>query len=596
MARIPDSFIQDLLNRVDIVDVVDRYVPLKKGGANYMACCPFHNEKSPSFTVSPTKQFYHCFGCGAHGTAITFMMEHAGLGFVDAVKELAQGAGMQVPQEEPTVADIKAAQQRAVVESLDLPGVMRRTCEYYREQLKRSPRAIQYLKKRGLSGEIAARFGLGYAPEGWQALEQAFHDYGANPALVESGLVKEKDGRRYDVFRDRVMFPIVNQRGAIIGFGGRVLDGGEPKYLNSPETVLFEKGRELYGLYQARQAIRDAGRVIVVEGYMDVVSLAQFGVGYAVATLGTSTTPFHIQKLMRQSDRIVFCFDGDKAGRKAAWRALENALPMLADDKRLEFLFLPETEDPDTYVRHFGKDAFEDLMERDALPLTAFMLRELASQVDLQSDEGRARLVKLAQPLVTQIQAQALSLMVRKRLAELLGIEADELDRLFGIRVARPSKRGKSAPAAGGKRQPLSRTRQIIQWLLRRPGWAQHIRLPATTQEDPETLAMIALQRALAAQPGMVHAAQVLEHFRDTEHEGLLRHVAAQAMDEKDAFSDDEAWSDLNGLLDQLTLGAFDERIDWLRRRSQSADFTLDEMKELNQLLVEKDRARQGAR
>src|SRR5574343_1223978 len=339
---IPESFIQDLLARVDIVDLVDSYVPLKKAGANYAACCPFHNEKSPSFTVSPTKQFYHCFGCGAHGTAIGFVMEYQGLGFIDAVKDLASRAGMQVPEDErrPGAAQESAGQSRQPIE------VMARAAQYYKEQLKRSPRAIEYCKKRGLSGEIAARYGMGYAPDGWNNLKSIFPDYDAE-ILKEAGLVIDNDsGRRYDRFRDRLMIPIINAKGDIIAFGGRIIDQQSekdgPKYLNSPETPLFEKGRELFGLPQARQALRETDTAIVTEGYMDVIALSQNGVGNAVATLGTATTATHVTKLLRQVDRIVFCFDGDNAGRKAAWRALENSLEALADKKRLGFIFLPQ--------------------------------------------------------------------------------------------------------------------------------------------------------------------------------------------------------------------------------------------------------------
>jgi DNA primase len=320
---IPPSFVQELLARVDVVDVVDRHVKLKRAGANYVACCPFHSEKTPSFTVSATKQFYHCFGCGAHGTAIGFLIEYAGMNFVDAVKDLAQGVGMKVPEVRSEHA------QRRAQEGDDLHAVLLKAAQFYCAQLKQAPAAIAYLKKRGLSGEIAKRFGIGYAPDGWQSLAAAFSDYDGK-GLAQAGLTKVSDkgtengreGRRYDVFRDRIMFPIVDVRGNVIGFGGRVLETGEPKYLNSPETPVFEKGRELYGLYQGRRAIRDAGRVVVVEGYMDVVALAQSGVEYAVATLGTATTPAHVQKLLRQADEIVFCFDGDAAGRRAARRAL----------------------------------------------------------------------------------------------------------------------------------------------------------------------------------------------------------------------------------------------------------------------------------
>ena len=342
---IPNDFIQTLLSRVDIVDVIDRYVPLKKAGANYQACCPFHGEKTPSFTVSPTKQFYHCFGCGAHGTAIGFLMEHGGKAFPDAVEELARDAGLEVPRVE------RPGESERREQAMDLTAITREAAKFYRAQLKDAPRAIEYLKERGLTGAIAARFGIGYAPDAWQPLASAFDRYD-EPALETAGLViAGEGGKRYDRFRDRIMFPIHDSRGQVIGFGGRVLGDGEPKYLNSPETPLFSKGRELYGLFLARQAIREAGTVVVVEGYMDVVALAQHGVDYAVATLGTSTTPApSSQKLFRQSDRVIFCFDGDAAGRKAAWRVLENALPVLADGKNAGFLFLPDGEDPDDFV------------------------------------------------------------------------------------------------------------------------------------------------------------------------------------------------------------------------------------------------------
>jgi DNA primase len=455
---IPSSFIQDLLHRVDIVDVIDRHVKLKRAGANYAACCPFHNEKTPSFTVSPSKQFYHCFGCGAHGTAIGFVMEYSGLGFVDAVKQLAQGAGMQVP-------DVRTeAGQRRAEAGEDLHGVLLTAAQYYRARLKDAPHAIDYLRKRGMSGEVAKRFGVGYAPEGWQNLAAAFPDYSVK-ALVTAGLVKtSEEGRRYDVFRDRIMFPIVDVRGDVVGFGGRVLDAGgqdadgssgaqavrgSPKYLNSPETPIFEKGRELYGLYQARRAIREAGRVVVVEGYMDVVALAQHGVEYAVATLGTATTPLHVQKLLRQADEVVFCFDGDDAGQRAAWRALENSLAQLADGKQASFLFLPQGEDPDTYVRRQGKAGFERLLA-EAVPLSAFLLRELAGRVDLSSHEGRARLLQEARPLVRQITAPLLSLMLRKRLAELAGVTQSELDAQYQVKAERAAAPAPGPAAAAG--------------------------------------------------------------------------------------------------------------------------------------------------
>ena len=441
---IPQSFIQDLLSRVDIVEVIDRHVKLKRAGANHVACCPFHSEKTPSFTVSPTKQFYHCFGCGAHGTAVGFLMEHSGMGFVEAVKELAQSVGMKVPEMERS----EAAQRRAE-HGVTLYEVLLQAAQHYRGRLKEAPQAIAYLKKRGLSGEIAKSFGIGYAPDEWQGLAAAFSDYDGK-VLAEAGLVKtSEEGRRYDVFRNRIMFPIVDVRGNIIGFGGRVIGDGEPKYLNSPETPVFEKGRELYGLYQARRAIRDAGRVLVVEGYMDVVALAQAGVEYAVATLGTATTPLHVQKLLRQADEIVFSFDGDAAGRKAAWRALENSLPQLTDGKQARFLFLPDGEDPDTYVRKHGKAAFEQLLGR-AAPLSKFLLDELGARGDLATAEGRARCVHEAKPLLKQMQAGALRLQLVRELAEKTRLSPEEVIQLCELAAA-PARRRRQ-PIRGPRR------------------------------------------------------------------------------------------------------------------------------------------------
>jgi DNA primase len=515
---IPQPFIQELLHRLDIVDVVDRYVRLKRAGANYVACCPFHSEKTPSFTVSQTKQFYHCFGCSAHGTAIGFLMEYSGLGFVDAVKELAQTIGMTVPEERS-----EGAQRRAL-ESNDLHGVLLTAAHFYRASLRTAPRAIDYLKRRGLSGEIAKRFGIGYAPDGWQNLAAAFPDYNAK-ALAAAGLVKQNEGRRFDLFRDRIMFPIVDVRGNVIGFGGRILDTGEPKYLNSPETAVFEKGRELYGLYQARRAIRDAGRVLVVEGYMDVVALAQHGVGYAVATLGTATSGLHVQKLLRQSDEVVFCFDGDAAGRRAAWRALEVSLDELADGKQVRFLFLPQGEDPDTYVRGHGKAAFEDLLEA-ATPLSEFLLDELSARVDVHTAEGCAKLLQDAKPLVKQVTAPLLSMLVRKLLAERVGITQAELDREFQIKSPSPAR---ARPAPSPPRQTNSLIRKLI------------VRLMA----DP-TLAELADPQALAA-------AENLPELDRTELDALRFQLYALRRGEKvSSWAEYARSSDLGGVFSRL--------------------------------------------
>ena len=533
---IPQDFIDQLLSRVDIVDVVDRYVPLKKAGQNYMACCPFHKEKSPSFTVSPSKQFYHCFGCGAHGSAIGFVMEYQGLNFVEAVKNLAEGLGMQVPEERTANPE---ASRAAREKQLSLEGALTQAATYYKQQLKSAVNAIGYLKGRGLTGEIAARFGLGYAPGDWQNLASVVSDY-QSPALLESGLVIEAEdsGRRYDRFRDRVMFPIRNQRGAIIGFGGRVIGKGEPKYLNSPETPLFEKGRELYGLYEARQAIRNAGCVLVVEGYMDVVALAQYGVEYAVATLGTATTGEHVRKLLRHADQVYFCFDGDKAGRKAAWRALENSLPQLVDGKALHFLFLPQEHDPDSYIREFGRDAFEAALREQSIPLSAYFTRELTASVDLSSPEGRAELIKQAKPLLDQIAAPMLGYIIKKRLAELTQMDVDEIDMLTG--QARPERKGRREyrlPRDSSRPASTPMVRKQIKWALLNPQWAHCVDVRESQQYDGEMATLVAIIEYIQASDPLPNSAQLAEHFRHTEHETMIDSVLHESLREPEEFA-----------------------------------------------------------
>ena len=469
MHMIPEQFIQELLNRVDIVDVIDKSVPLKKAGANYSACCPFHNEKSPSFTVSPSKQFYHCFGCGAHGTAIGFLMEYAGLSFVEAIHELAKSVGMIVPQEEKSKAerDAQRAQQKI---ALSLQEVLQQAANYYKAELKKSQRAIDYLKTRGLSGQIAAKFQIGYAPAGWQNLQSVFPQYDSE-ALATAGLVVvNEEGRRYDRFRDRVMFPIHNQKGEVIGFGGRVINPEDtPKYYNSPETPLFQKGHELYGLFQARRAIRDAGCALVVEGYMDVVALAQYGIEYAVAALGTATTPFHISKLMRQTDEIVFSFDGDNAGRTAAWRAAMNALPTLTDGLKLRFLFLPKEHDPDSYMREFGKEKFEAEI-KNATPLSLYIIQHLSEENLLNSQEDKVRFLNDAEPILRQIQAPRFSLMLRKRIAELAQVTDVEMQSIMRL----PVNIDKSSRLTQKQsRTPISIKKQFVLLLLMQPSLAK---------------------------------------------------------------------------------------------------------------------------
>ena len=577
---IPQSFIQDLLHRVDIVDVIDRYVKLKKAGANFAACCPFHSEKSPSFTVSPAKQFYHCFGCGAHGTAISFLMEYSGLGFVEAVKDLAQNLGLVVPEERSEQPDSYRRRTEGE-DGEDLNEIMLIAAQFFRGALKEAPQAIEYLKKRGLSGDIAKKFGVGYAPDGWQNLQRAYPNYQSS-ALITVGLVKQNDeGRRYDIFRDRIMFPIVDVRGNVIGFGGRVLGAGEPKYLNSPETPLFEKGRELYGLYQARRAIRDSGRVIVVEGYMDVVALAQHGIEYAVATLGTATTPMHVQKLLRQTDEIVYCFDGDNAGRRAAWRALENSLGQLADGKQVRFLFLPQGEDPDSFVRQHGKENFEKLLN-EAIPLSRFLVNELSSHVDRSTSEGRARLLQEAKPLVKEITAPMLSLMLRKELADLAGFTRQELDREFEIK-AQPS----AAPAY--RRPPpaqRSMAQKLMEILVLNPSLAQRIDraqlaaglgLPGVEQSE-----LRALKQLLDVMENDGKLLNIGEYFRGTEGEALFAAVEAGTLRwQESGFSSDEIEAEFQGAWRQVLEGIRLARMAALLEKSKQEGWNAEDQAQI---------------
>ena len=545
---IPNDFIQTLLSRVDIVDVIDRYVPLKKAGANYQACCPFHSEKTPSFTVSPTKQFYHCFGCGAHGTAIGFLMEHGGRSFPEAVETLAREAGLEVPRVERP----GDREERKV--SQDLNETLLVAAKFYRAQLRESPAAIAYLKRRGLTGVVAAHFGIGYAPSGWQNLAQAFATYD-DPQLEAAGLVVAgENGKRYDRFRDRIVFPIHDSRGHVIGFGGRVLDSGEPKYLNSPETAVFSKGRELYGLYLARNAIRDAGRVVVVEGYMDVVALAQHGIGYAVATLGTATTATHAQKLLRLSDAVVFCFDGDAAGRKAAWRALENVLAVLADGKEARFLFLPDGEDPDDFVRKRGKEAFERALAT-ATPLSEYLLTELAAQHSPTTAEGRAALVAAARPYVAQIGAPILATLVRRQLAELAGLPEAQLGSLV---ASPPSDRGGRTSAASSRRRmppaparrPPSLLRALLTGLVLEPTLARKHVLPRVADAGPEAAAWNAVLDHCTGDAGEPSTASLVQHFAGTAHGELIAQALASAADQ--AIGADQVETDVLAAVEKL--------------------------------------------
>jgi DNA primase len=449
---IPQNFIQELLARADVVEIVGRYVQLKKTGANFSGLCPFHGEKTPSFTVSPAKQFFHCFGCGKNGNALGFLMDYAGMGFVEAVKDLAGQYGMQVPDDDISPAErARQAEQRQKQQTLS--DVLEKAGDAYRKHLKNSPRAVAYFKGRGLSGEIARQFGLGYAPEGWRSLASVFPNYD-DPLLAESGLVivNEEDpgsgpgqARRYDRFRDRVMFPIRNVKGECIGFGGRVLGDDKPKYLNSPETPVFSKGRELYGLWEARNALREHGFVLVTEGYMDVVALAQLGFPNAVATLGTACTPDHVQKLFRFTDSVVFSFDGDAAGRRAARKALDGAIPYATDVRSVKFLFLPAEHDPDSYIREHGREGFASYIEQ-AVPLSRFLIEAASEACDLSSAEGRAHLAANAKPLWTQLPEGALKRQLLSEIAGHVQLPTADLGELWEGQRARPSRREAPPP------------------------------------------------------------------------------------------------------------------------------------------------------
>jgi len=576
---IPSDFIQTLLSRVDVVAVVDQYVPLKKAGTNFVACCPFHSEKTPSFTVSPTKQFYHCFGCGAHGTAISFLMEFGGKPFPDAVEELARDAGLEVPR---THVPAAAAGRD---EALDLSGVLLQAAKFYRLQLKESERAIAYLKGRGLSGPVAARFGIGYAPDDWQPLAGAFPDY-QSKVLESAGLVIAGDaGKRYDRFRDRIMFPIHDGGGRVIGFGGRVLDKGEPKYLNSPETPLFSKGRELYGMFQARPAIRAAAKVVVVEGYMDVVALAQHGVEFAVATLGTATTPTHAQKLFRVTDTVIFCFDGDEAGRRAAWRALENTLSVLADGKDTRFLFLPDGEDPDDAIRQRGKAAFEALLD-EATPLSDFLLNELAARHPPRSAEGRAALVNAAKPLLAQLTAPVFGALIRQRLAELAGLPEREMTTLLPLQQT-----VSAAPAVrrgGGSRPAPSLIRGLIQCVLLEPELARRIAVPKPLGTHGDGAALAALVIFCETSKAPLTTQGVMQHFAGGTHEDLF--VAALSAAESEGLTGELLEIELVEGVKRYWLNAQKRGDDAESRRAPPAELSVEETERARQRQLARER------
>jgi DNA primase len=590
--RIPDKFIDELLARVDIVDVIDAHVPLRKAGKDYKACCPFHEEKTPSFTVSPDKQFYHCFGCGAHGTAIGFLLEYERLNFPEAVKYLAARVGLTLPTEAQEAAG-------ASDENEKLLAILQQAARYYQRQLREHPQAgavKDYLKNRGLSGEIAAEFGLGYAPDGWHNLLQALGpDQAAQEALLHAGLVAQKEpGRYYDRFRQRVIFPIHDYRGRIVGFGGRVFGKGEPKYLNSPETPLFHKGRELYGLFRARETLKREQHVLVVEGYMDVVALAQFGINYAVATLGTATTRDHLERLFRHAPEVVFCFDGDRAGREAAWRALETALPVLHDGRQASFLFLPDGEDPDSLVRKEGATGFAERLKA-AAPLPEFFLETLSQQVDLDRLDGRARLVELARPLLSKLGQSALRELMVGRLAERSRLEPGNLSTLLfnGDKRADsrraptggvPTRTRRTQPLQAGHRPSL--IAMGIGFLLQRPALARE--LPETDALDRGLLAqldqpgmalLLELMELLSDDPDL-HAGAIIERYKYSKYRDSLVRLATW----DGPITHQDISAEFRGLIEGLYEQAIKQATERLYRKENLSSPEKAELQRLTQL------------
>ena len=576
---IPQDFIDDLIARADIVDIVGRRVQLKKAGREFKACCPFHDEKTPSFTLSPGKGFYHCFGCGAHGTAIGFLMEFDHMSFVEAIESLATSMGVEVPRSE---SDQPARRYDELFSLLDA------VARHWQSCLKDTPEAVQYLQDRGIDGATAKRFGIGFAPDGWSNLLDKFgKSEEATERLLATGLIIQKDnGKHYDRFRDRVMFPIRDGRGRTIGFGGRIMGDGEPKYLNSPETVLFHKGRELYGMYEARQAIRHIERLVVVEGYMDTVALARNGIDFAVATLGTATTTEHLNRLFRLTENVYFSFDGDRAGKKAAWRALENALPQVREGRQIRFVFLPEGDDPDSFVNEHGADAFVKLMD-NGIALSKFLIEALSSQVDMETIDGRARLAELARPLVNRIPVGVYRELLIESLAEAVGLTGPKLEKMIGSGSS-----ASGAPAQGmtvRRKRPTSANsgnpsvvRRAITLILNHP--------EAAAKVDTEGVVgigragvdlLIALIETVHSEPDITTAG-LLERWRHDEKGRHLGKLAAANVPQDDEF---DPAAELTECLQQLATFGHKERVEYLIEKQRVTGLSDDEKAELRRLL-----------
>ncbi|EHR6735434.1 DNA primase [Vibrio parahaemolyticus] len=580
--HIPRSFIDDLLARLDIVDIIDARVKLKKKGKNYGACCPFHNEKTPSFSVSQEKQFYHCFGCGAHGNAIDFMMEFERLEFVEAIEELASYLGLDVPREQRSGGggQFNSGPQASSSEKRSLYDLMGSIAQFYRNQLKQpsSKVAIEYLKDRGLSGEIVQKFGIGYVADEWDLVRKNFGQNKDNQdMLVTGGMLIENDkGNRYDRFRGRIMFPIRDRRGRVIGFGGRVLGEGTPKYLNSPETPIFHKGKELYGLYEVLQAHREPAQILVVEGYMDVVALAQYGVDYSVASLGTSTTGDHIQMLFRQTNTVVCCYDGDRAGKEAAWRALENALQFLKTGNTLKFLFLPDGEDPDSYVRKYGKAAFEQQIEQ-ATPLSSYLFDNLIElhQINLGNNEGKSALRAYASALIDKIPDPYFQELLEKLLDERTG---------FDNRLRQPRKKISETRPQLHKEIKRTPMREVIALLIQNPSYAQMVPdLSSVRDLSIPGLSLFADVLDKCQAHPHINTGQLLEHWRNSQNEALLSRLASWDIP-LDEDNQEEIFLDS---LDKIIAQCVEKQIENLQAKARSVGLSAEEKRELLALMLD---------
>jgi len=581
--RIPQQFIDDLINKVDIVDVVDSRVALKKRGKEYIACCPFHNEKSPSFTVSQNKQFYHCFGCGAHGTALSFIMEYERLEFIDAVEALAADYHMEVPREQGNYNPQKNDDKKSIYEILD------QASQLYQQQIKPSQKAIDYLKGRGLSGDIIKTFGIGYAIDSWDFILQKL---GQTPQqkkiLLQSGLIIEKStDKHYDRFRDRIMFPIRDRRGRFIGFGGRILDQGEPKYLNSPETPVFHKGQELYGLYEARQAVRELKHIVIVEGYMDVVALAQHGVPYAVATLGTACSDEQIKQLFRIVPELIFCFDGDAAGKKAAWRALENTLGVIRDGVQARFLFLPDGEDPDSMIRTEGQQAFEQRMH-NATPLSDFMLDNLASQVDLSSMDGRARFSELTKPLIAKLTDGVFKQLLTEQISKRVGLSVSSMQQHLPDSASSQNRQLQKSNRQDRYKITNTPARLAIALLLQYPECSKQLQIPDHLLKSgiPGIELLYKLHQTIM-QTENTSPSVLLERWRDTTEEASLTKLMQWNIPGVD--EEEQRINLLQDAIKQLLQKCREQRLEVLLLKSENEGLSAEEKNELSKLYALKD-------